>query len=146
MQDELKTSTAIGDGIVALPDGGAGDPAGESAAVVAGVQSNLPPNERADDLTKDHKNRISALKPDATGPPKMASGGDADYWNSLINEKAAAQFLGMTHRWMQSKRYNGGGPVFVRISQRCIRYRRIDLKEYADQQLRSSTSDQSDAA
>ncbi len=64
-----------------------------------------------------------------------------DYWNALVDEKVAAEFLDMTSRSMQAMRQRGGGPRFIRISARCIRYRRIDLKAYADARLRSSTSD-----
>lgn len=144
MRDEPNTSTAIRDGIVAVSGGGADDPTGESAALMAGVQNNLPPNEQSDNLTGVPQGQLSALKPYATGPPN--SGGDADYWNALVNEKTAADYLGMTTRWMQAKRQHGDGAIFVRISQRCIRYRRIDLKEYADRQLRLSTSDNGAAA
>ncbi len=69
-----------------------------------------------------------------------------DYWNSLVDEKVAAEFLDLTPRSMQSKRQRGGGPRFVRISARCIRYRRVDLKAWADARLRSSTSDPGEAA
>ena len=64
-----------------------------------------------------------------------------DYWNALEDEKVAAEFLRMTPRSMQAMRQRGGGPRFIRISVRCIRYRRIDLKTWADALMRSSTSD-----
>ena len=67
--------------------------------------------------------------------------GDALFWHSLINEKAAADFLDLERRTMQGLRQRGGGPKFIRISSRCIRYRRIDLREWADARMRSSTSD-----
>ena len=75
-----------------------------------------------------------------------ASNGDADtadlnYWNSLIDERVAGSFLDLTHRTMQLMRQRGDGPRFVRLSARCIRYRRADLKAWADERLRSSTSD-----
>ncbi len=69
-----------------------------------------------------------------------------DYWNALVNEKVAAAFLGLTVRAVQSMRQRGDGPRFIRISSRCIRYRRIDLKTWADARLRSSTSDPGQAA
>ena len=67
--------------------------------------------------------------------------GDADYWYTLINEKAAAAFLGLTDRTMQGYRRKGGGSRFIAISNRCIRYRRIDLRDWAESRMRSSTSD-----
>ena len=64
-----------------------------------------------------------------------------EYWNSLINEEAAAEHLGLKVRTMQGFRYRGGGPQYVRISSRCLRYRRVDLREWADARVRTSTSD-----
>ena len=74
------------------------------------------------------------------------SGACPDYWFQLINEKAAAEFLNLTTRSMQAARQRGGGARFVRISARCIRYRRVDLKTWADARLRSSTSDPAQAS
>lgn len=64
-----------------------------------------------------------------------------DYWFSLIREKDAADFIGLVDRTLQQFRQKGGGPIFVRISSRCIRYRRIDLREWAEGRLRTSTAD-----
>ena len=70
---------------------------------------------------------------------------DLDYWHSLINEKIAAQYLGLTERALQGMRQRGVGPRFVRISSRCVRYSRLLLKSYTDSQIRTSTADQSQA-
>jgi hypothetical protein len=59
----------------------------------------------------------------------------------ILNERAAARFIGLKVRTLQSYRYRGGGPKFVRISARCVRCRRIDLEDWAEAKLRSSTSD-----
>ena len=47
---------------------------------------------------------------------------DPDYWNALIDEKAAAAFLGVTVRFLQGRRQRGDGPQFIRMSSRCIRF------------------------
>ena len=70
------------------------------------------------------------------GPPDAS-----DYWQALIDEKAAAAFLGLTDRTMQAYRQKGGGCKFIRLSSRCLRYRRIDLKAWADARIRTSTAD-----
>ena len=62
-------------------------------------------------------------------------------WHGLIDEKVAADFLGVTSRTMQLMRQRGGGPRFMRLSARCIRYTRADLKAWADERLRTSTAD-----
>ena len=81
---------------------------------------------------------------------RATSGADppdaTDYWQGLIDEKAAAAFLGLTDRTVQAMRQRGGGPRFIRLSARCIRYRRVDLRGWADALLRSSTSDPGEAA
>ena len=66
---------------------------------------------------------------------------DADYWNSLISELEAAEFLGLARGTVANYRQAGTGARFVRISARCIKYRRHDLKAWCDDRLRSSTSD-----
>ena len=71
---------------------------------------------------------------------------DPDYWHSLIGEKAAAAFLGLTDRTMQGMRQRGGGPPFVRLSARCVKYTRFRLKRWYDARLRISTSDSGQAA
>lgn len=74
----------------------------------------------------------------------VTSGGnpdDPDYWFKLIDEVVAAEFLDVTPRKMQADRQKGGGARYVRLSSRCIKYRRHDLREYSEARLRSSTSD-----
>ena len=71
---------------------------------------------------------------------------DIGYWYELIGEELAADFLDLSVRSMQGYRYRGGGPSFVRLSSRCVKYRRIDLREWIEARLRSSTSDSGKAA
>ena len=66
---------------------------------------------------------------------------DPAFWQSLINEAEAARFLGFSVRHVQGLRYRGGGPAFIKISSRCVRYRRADLRQWAEARLRTSTSD-----
>ena len=61
--------------------------------------------------------------------------------DALLTERRAADFLGVTARCLQAWRYRGGGPKFVRISSRCIRYRQSDLREWIEARLRSDTSE-----
>ena len=63
------------------------------------------------------------------------------FWAALITERDAAKFLGLTDRTMQAWRRKGGGPRYVKISSRCVRYRRADLRGWADARVRKSTSD-----
>ena len=75
------------------------------------------------------------------GPTGVVPVDGGDYWHSLIDEKAAADFLNVTTRTMQSLRQRGGGPRFMRLSARCIRYTRAGLKAWAEEHVRGSTAD-----
>lgn len=66
---------------------------------------------------------------------------DPDHFDRLINETEAADFLGYTVRALQNWRLRGGGPRFIKVSGRSIRYRRKDLIAWADNRLRSNTSE-----
>ncbi len=70
---------------------------------------------------------------------------EADFWYGLINETAFAEYLNLSVRTIQGFRYKGGGPRFVRISSRCVKYRRIDGREWAEARLCSSTSEKGQA-
>ena len=54
---------------------------------------------------------------------------------------AAAEFLGYTIRALQNWRVRGGGPRFVRVSARSIRYRLLDLIRWADERTYGHTSE-----
>ena len=45
----------------------------------------------------------------------------------LVDERKAADMLGFSVRALQNWRCRGGGPKFVRVSARAIRYRRREL-------------------
>lgn len=64
-----------------------------------------------------------------------------EYLDCLVNENTAADFLGYSARALQNWRVRGGGPRFVKVSSRSIRYRRRDLIAWAEGRLRTNTSD-----
>lgn len=70
---------------------------------------------------------------------------ETEYLNQLINEREAAAYLGYTIRALQNWRLRGGGPKFVRVSKRSIRYRRCDLIIWIEERLQSSTSEETAA-
>ncbi|MBL4838243.1 MAG: helix-turn-helix domain-containing protein [Kordiimonadaceae bacterium] len=65
----------------------------------------------------------------------------SDYQTKLINEHEAADYIGHSVRALQNWRVRGGGPRFVKVSGRSIRYRRCDLNEWIETKLVRSTSD-----
>ncbi len=60
---------------------------------------------------------------------------------ALIREKDAAKYLDVSVYTLRALRCRGGGPKYIRISSRCIRYRRVDLNEWVVARLCNSTSD-----
>lgn len=44
-----------------------------------------------------------------------------------IDTDAAAEWLSLSTRMLEKLRQTGNGPRFVRISQKCVRYRIVDL-------------------
>ncbi|WP_373460369.1 helix-turn-helix transcriptional regulator [Pseudokordiimonas caeni] len=61
--------------------------------------------------------------------------------NRLIGEKEAASYLGFSVRALQNWRVRGGGPKFVKISARAVRYRYSDLDAWTENRLVISTSE-----
>jgi hypothetical protein len=59
---------------------------------------------------------------------------------SLLTTKQAADWLGYKPRMLEARRLKGDGPLFIRISARAVRYRLIDLQNWVESRLCSSTS------
>jgi hypothetical protein len=66
---------------------------------------------------------------------------ERDYLEELLTEQQAAALLGLTVRFLQNRRTRGGGPTYVEISGRCIRYRRRELIRWLDALSKSHTSE-----
>ncbi len=56
-----------------------------------------------------------------------------------INTLEAASFLSVTPRYLEQLRQHGGGPLFVKVSPRCVRYRIQDLINFQEAHLRKNT-------
>tara|TARA_R110000868_G_scaffold124226_3_gene328574 strand:- start:5954 stop:6184 length:231 start_codon:yes stop_codon:yes gene_type:complete len=63
-----------------------------------------------------------------------------DYLDRLMNENEAAEFLSYSVRALQNWRVRGGGPFYVKVSARSIRYRRRDLIAWTEGRLTANTS------
>ena len=61
--------------------------------------------------------------------------------DALLTEQQASALLGVTIRALQKWRVTGSGPPFVRISSRCIRYRRRDVVDWIAERLKRSTAE-----
>ena len=72
-----------------------------------------------------------------TGGPGL-DGIDDDF---LMRERDCARLLAVTRRALQEWRRRGTGPRFVRISGRCVRYRKQDVLAWAAARVRCSTGE-----
>ena len=59
----------------------------------------------------------------------------------LVSQNEAAELLGMSPRYLEARRQRGGGPPFIRISARAIRYRTDDLDEWIEKRRANSTAE-----
>ena len=66
---------------------------------------------------------------------------DPDHLARLIDENEAAEFLRVSARTLQKRRVHGGGPPFVRVSTRWLRYRRRDLIAWSEERIRRHTTE-----
>ena len=73
------------------------------------------------------------------GVPRGSHQSDPDHLDRLISENEAASFLGYTVRALQNWRVRGGGPRFIKVSSRSVRYRRRDLIAWANSLARTNT-------
>ena len=78
------------------------------------------------------------------GRRQLARGTMEQFVDSLFNQRAAAQFLGISVRTLERYRVSGTGPRFCRLGHRLVRYREADLEEWVRQSLRASTSESSE--
>lgn len=58
----------------------------------------------------------------------------------LLREREAAEYLGFSPRSLQNWRLRGGGPRYIKISPRAVRYREEDLLAWLAPCVRTSTS------
>ena len=63
-----------------------------------------------------------------------------EYDYKLLKTAEAAQYLGVSESLLHKLRLTGGGPVFVRLAGRSIRYRRTDLDDWVNASAMASTS------
>lgn len=58
-----------------------------------------------------------------------------------INEKQAAEFLGISVKTLQGYRVKGGGPEFRKFGAKTVRYKFSDLKNWAENRKKKNTSE-----
>lgn len=60
---------------------------------------------------------------------------------ALLRPREAAHELGVAEKTLETWRLLGSGPVFIRLSARCVRYAPADLRAFCDSRKARSTSD-----
>lgn len=63
-----------------------------------------------------------------------------------MNTKDVAAYTGLTADFWNRLRGAKGGPPYIRVSGRCVRYRRADIDAWMADRLRASTYDDRGAA
>ena len=61
----------------------------------------------------------------------------------LLDEAETAKFLKVSPRYLQQRRYKGGGPDFIRISHRAIRYDPDAIERWLEERTFSATCEES---
>lgn len=64
----------------------------------------------------------------------------------LLTIQDAANYLGVHRSFLDRRRVAGGGPRFIRMSARVVRYSAIDLAEWLDLHRRMNTSEPSESS
>ncbi|NIZ60683.1 DNA-binding protein [Sedimentitalea sp. CY04] len=70
----------------------------------------------------------------------MQKKSDPDYYDRLIDENEAASYLCYSVRALQNWRVRGGGPMFIKVSGRSVRYTRRDLQDWIGAKRVANTS------
>ena len=72
----------------------------------------------------------------------MPTHADISNLDPLLTPSDAARVLGVGQRCIENWRHRGGGPRYVRISARCIRYREADLLAWIAERVRRHSADE----
>ena len=62
--------------------------------------------------------------------------------DQLLTEKEAAKLICYTPRALQNWRVRGGGPKYIKVSARSVRYQRRDVLDWINDRKRANTSQQ----
>lgn len=61
--------------------------------------------------------------------------------NPLLTPAEAGEQLGLTPAALAQLRYTGGGPCFIKLTAKAVRYRQSDLDSWIAANARTSTRD-----
>ena len=58
----------------------------------------------------------------------------------LLDTETAAKYLNVSVRTLEGWRYKGGGPLFISLGSRTVKYRLADLNTWIQEKVRTNTS------
>jgi len=64
----------------------------------------------------------------------------------LLRQAEVARILNLSPRTLEAWRHRGGGPRYILLTPRCVRYRESDLNLFIEERVRTSTSDRGEEA
>ena len=76
------------------------------------------------------------LVKNAEGNPHFVDYTDPD---ALLTPQQASVLAGLSHRTLDNKRSDGTGPKYIRLSSRCVRYRRRNIMKWVAEHERTKT-------
>ncbi|MBV1835742.1 AlpA family transcriptional regulator [Acetobacter estunensis] len=80
------------------------------------------------------------MNPVAFVRPKVVRAAHTPVQSALLNERSAANYLGLHTRTLQKGRQDGSGPTFIKLGRR-IAYRQCDLDAWVEAHAVRSTAD-----
>ena len=64
----------------------------------------------------------------------------------LLRQAEVAKILNLSPRTLEAWRHRGGGPRYLRLTARVIRYRRLDVNQFMEERVRTNTADRGTGA
>ena len=61
--------------------------------------------------------------------------------DDLLSTSDLAEWLGVSTQWLEIGRSRGHGPKFIKLSPKCVRYRRADVLVWLSQRAHQRTSE-----
>ncbi len=59
----------------------------------------------------------------------------------LLRQEEVAKILNLSPRTLEAWRHRGGGPRYILLTPRCVRYKESDLNQFLEERVRTSTAD-----
>jgi predicted DNA-binding transcriptional regulator AlpA len=115
-------------------------------ALLAEADAPVLRDERAPDSaaeTLSHAQRSRPPPPRFHHLDKRAAGlltaPNGDGHDDLLTTRQVSAWLNVSTQWLDIGRHRGYGPHYIRMSQRCVRYKRGDVLDWLEQRTRAST-------